>query len=138
MRVFQKIEQVASRRLRCSDLSLAHFDVLMHVGASEGLTQQEVADSLLVTKGNVCPGSRPDGGGVRSYRDAVTRGERIACSSLIEGGRCSIRQDLPTKRGWHNVFASLSDREQHELLRLLRRLDQNLADFEDFPSGLAA
>src|SRR5581483_11139493 len=54
VRVFQKIHAITSKGLRCSSLSLAHFDVLMHVGAAEGISQQELADSLLVTKGNVC------------------------------------------------------------------------------------
>jgi DNA-binding MarR family transcriptional regulator len=34
-------------------LNNAQFDVLAHVGAVEGMTQQELADSILVTKGNV-------------------------------------------------------------------------------------
>src|SRR3712207_8018674 len=33
--------------------SNAQFDVLAHVGAAEGITQQQLADSLLVTKGNI-------------------------------------------------------------------------------------
>src|ERR671932_2526202 len=53
-RVFQKVQRAESNQLRCWRLSPAQFDVLAHVGASEGLTQQRLADALLVTKGNVC------------------------------------------------------------------------------------
>src|SRR5919202_2089267 len=53
-RVFQRVEREWGERLRAWDLNVAQFDVLAHVGASEGMTQQELADSLLVTKGNVC------------------------------------------------------------------------------------
>src|SRR5688500_19916067 len=53
-RVFHKVEQAGAEHLRQFDLNLAQFDVLAHIGAAEGLTQQEVADSLLVTKSNVC------------------------------------------------------------------------------------
>src|SRR5215208_8070169 len=52
-RVFQKIDQAAAEHLRQFDLNLAQFDVLARVGAAEGLMQQEVANSLLVTKSNV-------------------------------------------------------------------------------------
>src|SRR5437764_3859966 len=53
-RVFQKVDRASADHLRCWGLSVAQFDVLAHVGATEGQTQQELADSLLVTKGNVC------------------------------------------------------------------------------------
>src|SRR5689334_11640430 len=53
-RVYQKLERAEASRLRCWRLSPAQFDVLAHVGAAEGLTQQELADALLVTKGNIC------------------------------------------------------------------------------------
>src|SRR6516225_1734565 len=52
-RVFQKLDHVAVEHMRSQDLSLAQFDVLAQVGSHEGLTQQELADHLLVTKGNV-------------------------------------------------------------------------------------
>src|SRR5213082_2135107 len=54
VRVFQKIDRLSAEGFRCKHLSMAQFDVLAHVGADEGLSQQELADSLLVTKGNVC------------------------------------------------------------------------------------
>src|ERR671914_1371092 len=53
-RIFQRVERNSGEHLRGWDLNVAQFDVLAHVGASEGMTQQELADSLLVTKGNVC------------------------------------------------------------------------------------
>src|SRR3954454_22693218 len=52
--VFQKVQQATVGELRQAGLSLGQFDVLAQVGASEGLTQQQVADALLVTKSNVC------------------------------------------------------------------------------------
>src|SRR3712207_4826461 len=53
-RLFHRVERDWGEHLRGWDLNVAQFDVLAHVGASEGMTQQELADSLLVTKGNVC------------------------------------------------------------------------------------
>src|ERR1700730_3328034 len=52
-RVAQKIDRAQSIHLRSWGLNTAQFDVLAHVGAHKGITQQELADSLLVTKGNI-------------------------------------------------------------------------------------
>ena len=54
LRVGQKIGRVLTEDLKCWGLNMAQFDTLARVGASEGITQQELAESLLVTKGNVC------------------------------------------------------------------------------------
>src|ERR1700737_4369774 len=54
VRVFQKVNRAATDSLRCHQLSPAQVDVLANVGSSEGISQQELADALLVTKGNVC------------------------------------------------------------------------------------
>src|SRR2546430_603222 len=53
-RIYQKVERAATGQLRPFGLSFAQFDVVAQVGAREGLTQQELAEALLVTKGNVC------------------------------------------------------------------------------------
>src|SRR5215468_7626439 len=52
--IFQRVDHVSHEFLREWDLSVAQFDVIAHVGAAEGMTQQVLADRLLVTKGNVC------------------------------------------------------------------------------------
>ena len=54
MRVYQKVDRASAEHLRGWGLSVAQFDVLARVGSRAGIKQQEVADSLLVTKGNVC------------------------------------------------------------------------------------
>lgn len=48
-RVYQKVDRAAAEGMRCHDLSMAQFDVLAQVGAAEGISQQQLADSLLVT-----------------------------------------------------------------------------------------
>ena len=35
-------------------LSIAQFDILATLGFRQGITQQELAERLLVTKGNIC------------------------------------------------------------------------------------
>ncbi len=52
-RVYHQIDRASAEFLRQWNLSVAQFDVLVQIGAREGLTQQELADHLLVTKGNI-------------------------------------------------------------------------------------
>src|SRR6478752_7087481 len=52
-RVYTLIDRESASLLRQFDLSVAQFDVIAQVGAREGRTQQELADALLVTKGNI-------------------------------------------------------------------------------------
>src|SRR5258708_35878847 len=54
IRVFQRVDHASQEQLRAWDISVAQFDVIGHVGAAEGMTQQALADRLLVSKGNVC------------------------------------------------------------------------------------
>lgn len=52
-RTFYRIERSISATLAEKNLTVAQFDVLATLHYSEGLTQKELAELLLVTKGNV-------------------------------------------------------------------------------------
>jgi DNA-binding MarR family transcriptional regulator len=123
-RVFQKVERDSSEHLRGWDLSVAQFDVLAHVGATEGIVQQELADTLLVTKGNVCQLlDRMEGRGLISRRQEG-RANRLF---LTDAGRRLFAEVVPA----HEVviaerFSVLSEGEQERLHQLLRKLDKAL------------
>src|SRR5919199_4856933 len=123
-RVFQKVQRAESNQLRCWRLSPAQFDVLAHVGASEGLTQQRLADALLVTKGNVCQIlDKMERDGVLVRRPAG----RVNHVYLTESGRRLFDEVVPThERFMAEAFSQLSQTEQWQLLRLLSRLDHQL------------
>src|SRR5690606_6232224 len=53
-RVVTRTQRAATEHLREFGLTPAQFDVLAQVGAAPGPSQQELADRLLVTQGNVC------------------------------------------------------------------------------------
>jgi DNA-binding MarR family transcriptional regulator len=123
-RVFHKVEQAGAEHLRQFDLNLAQFDVLARVGAAEGLTQQAVADSLLVTKSNVCQlldrmaraglvARRPDG---RANRLFLTPRGRELYDRVVPAHERLIAEQ----------FSALSPSEQVQLLGLLRKLDRAL------------
>jgi DNA-binding MarR family transcriptional regulator len=53
LRFTQKVQPALAEGLRDRRLNLAEFDILDTLAAREGLTQQDLADALLVTKGNM-------------------------------------------------------------------------------------
>jgi DNA-binding MarR family transcriptional regulator len=123
-RVFQRVERDSGERLRGWDLNVAQFDVLAHVGASEGMTQQELADSLLVTKGNVCQLlDRMEGRGWISRRQDG-RANRLF---LTDEGRRLFYEVVPDHEALVTErFSTLSRTEQEQLHELLRKLDKAL------------
>jgi MarR family transcriptional regulator, organic hydroperoxide resistance regulator len=54
VRVYHKVVRRLERKLDQHGLALAHFEMLVKLSMAEGMTQQELAARLLVTKGNVC------------------------------------------------------------------------------------
>ena len=123
-RVFQKVERDLGERLRGWDLNVAQFDVLARVGVSEGMTQQELADSLLVTKGNVCQLlDRMEGRGWISRRQEG-RANRLF---LTDKGRRLFDEVVPDHEALiAERFSALSPEEQDRLHELLRMLDKAL------------
>jgi len=123
-RVFAKIDRASSDEMRCRGLSLAQFDVLAHVGAREGVTQQELADALLVTKGNVCQllDRMESSGLIERQQDG--RSNRLFPT---DEGRKIFRAIVPSHEDRIvDKFAVLTAEEQTQLLDLLRKLDHAL------------
>ena len=124
LRVVQRVERDLTGQLRLWGLNNAQFDVLAHVGAAEGITQQELADSLLVTKGNVAQlldrmekrgliERRPQG---RTNRLFLTDKGRRTFSEVVPAHEALIDERLSV----------LPEEEQKQLLELLRKLDRAL------------
>ena len=124
LRVSQKIERNLALRLRRWGLNNAQFDVLAQVGAAEGLTQQELADHLLVTKGNVAQlVARLEGRGVIERRPQG-RTNRLY---LTEEGRGLFEKAVPEHEALVDErLSALTDDEQKALHDLLRKLDRSL------------
>lgn len=54
VRVYHKLVRRLERILDTHGLCLPHFEMLVKLSMAEGISQQELAERLLVTKGNVC------------------------------------------------------------------------------------
>lgn len=124
-RVFQRVDRASVDLLRRWDLSVAQFDVLVQVGLREGLTQQQLADQLLVTKGNVCQLlDRMEERGLLERRQEG-RANRLY---LTDKGRALRSETMPAQEQLiEDVFAALPRAQQVALLASLRRLDHGLA-----------
>ena len=117
----RKYERAAMEELRCWNLSLAQFDVLMTLSVSEGMTQFDLAKRLLVTQGNITQLLDK-----LEQRGLLTRHQegRTKCLLLTDQGRDLLATVLPTHMLWNaEQFAGLSPVEQQQLLSLLRKLD---------------
>ncbi len=123
-RVFQKIDQAGTKHLRQFNLNVAQFDVLARVGAAEGLMQQEVANSLVVTKSNVCQLlDRMEQAGLVERRQSGRANHLF----LTPAGRQLREHVLPAHEGRiAEQFSTLAPAEQVQLLGLLRKLDRAL------------
>jgi DNA-binding MarR family transcriptional regulator len=124
MRVYQKVDRASAEHLRGWGLSVAQFDVLARVGSQAGIKQQEVADLLLVTKGNVCQllDRMEDRGLLLRRRDG-----RANHLFLTEAGQRLYDGAVPAQEAMVSErFSALSDEEQAQLHELLRKLDTSL------------
>jgi DNA-binding MarR family transcriptional regulator len=123
-RVFQKIDRASAEHLRAWGLSLAQFDVLAQVGSSEGITQQELADKLLVTKGNICQllDRLEQHGLIRRRQEG-----RVNHLFLTDAGTHLYQEAVPAQEAFiTEQLAALAPEEQAQLLALLRKLDHAL------------
>ncbi len=124
MRVYHKVERRSAERLKGWGLSVAQFDVLAHVGAAEGITQQELADSLVVSKGNVCQLLDKMEG--RGWISRVQEG-RANRLFLTDEGRRLFEDVVPVhEAGVAERFSVLSEADQAQLHELLRKFDRAL------------
>lgn len=123
-RIYQKLDRATLLLLRPWDLNVAQFDVLTQVGSTQGITQQELADRLLVTKGNIS--QLLD----RMERSGLLQRNHSGRSNVIlltEVGQQLYAQVVPAQETMIEAqFSPLSHEEQEQLLRLLRKLDHVL------------
>src|SRR5947209_4618423 len=124
VRVHQKVERTAMEHLRQWNVSVPQFDILAHVGAAEGITQQELAAARLTTKGNLSQllDHMERNGIVRRQRDG-----RVKRIRLTEAGQRLFAEVLPAHEALITAqLCALGPADQHRLLGLLRTLDHAL------------
>ena len=126
MRTYQRMQKRMDRVLEDAGLTVAQFDVLANLGMSEGITQQELAGKLLVTKGNVCGllDRMETAGLVERRPDANDR--RANRLHMTPTGRAALRAAFPVHLGVLQRWTSrLSAPELQTLSELLGRLQDD-------------
>jgi DNA-binding MarR family transcriptional regulator len=123
-RVSTRLERRLGHALAAHGLSLSQFDVLATLWHGEGITQQELAERLLVTKGNVVGlidrvgaagwvERRPDPDDRRINRLYLTDAGRELLSRAFPGHAADIRE----------AFGRFTEDELRQMHHLLERLD---------------
>ncbi len=124
LRVSQRVVQPAlAEKLRGLGLNLAEFEILDRLAVREGLTQQDLADALLVTKGNMtyhlC---RMEGRGLVDRRPEGRKNRLY----LTGEGRRLLEEALPEHEATIDErFSGLSVEERAQLADLLGKLDRS-------------
>lgn len=126
MRVYQQIDRHTAEIMKKHGLSVSRFDVLVHAGVREGRSQQELADAMFVTKGNIC--QLLDGMEAEKllYRRRQGRTNHIYLTD--EGNdrrRNALNDQLMAIKA---AMSSLTADEQDMLHSLLRKLDRSLVN----------
>ena len=125
MRVHTKISHQETDLLRRLGISAAHFDALVQTMQQEGLTQKELSQRLLVTKGNVCYLVDKLEADKLLVRRSEGKTNRLY---LTAKGRALIEEVLPVHDSMiEDVLTALSTEEQSLLRNLLRKLERELA-----------
>jgi DNA-binding MarR family transcriptional regulator len=119
MRIYQSLDRRSEETFRELGLNAAWFDVLARVGARQGMTQIELAESLLVTKGNISQLIvKLEAAGLVERR-AEGRSQHLY---LTAAGRDLRNKALPRQEAMlTGSLSTLSVPERKELLRLLRK-----------------
>ncbi|WP_046178157.1 MarR family winged helix-turn-helix transcriptional regulator [Domibacillus tundrae] len=119
-RFYNESIRQSNQYLKKCGLSIAQFDILAQVGANERICQQDLAEKLLVTKGNMTHmlSKMEQIGWIQREREWKTK-----YITLTEEGRTLLDNVLPAQEQFQaDQFGKLSIDEKKQLLFLLKKL----------------
>ncbi|PGM56850.1 MarR family transcriptional regulator [Bacillus sp. AFS053548] len=121
-RFYLKNVRESNNQLKKWGLTTAQFDVIVHVGRNKRLTQQELADKLVVTKGNVTHLLKKMEELQWIKREVEWKNKYL---SLTEIGQEMYEEIVPSQDEFQQAqFSKLTEEEQLQLLTLLRKLNK--------------
>jgi DNA-binding MarR family transcriptional regulator len=125
-RIYHLVDRATVELVKQFNLTTAQFDVIAQVGAKEGRTQQELADALLVTKGNIT--QLLDRLEERHLIERRTEpGRRGKMLYLTESGWSLNRQVVPAQEAMiAALFNRLTRDDQAQFNRILRQFHRML------------
>ncbi|GIP60380.1 MarR family transcriptional regulator [Paenibacillus sp. FSL W8-0186] len=119
-RIYNQSLRASNQHLKAWDLTAAQFDCLVQIGSHEGLTQQELADRLLVTKGNITQllSKMEQLGWIERKQSWKTKS-----LFLTEQGRKLYNEAVPAQEHFQaSHFDGLDLEEKKQLIALLRKV----------------
>jgi DNA-binding MarR family transcriptional regulator len=126
-RVYTRLERRLGQALAAHGLSLSQFDVLATLWHGEGITQQELAERLLVTKGNVVGLIDRVGAAGWVERRADPEDRRANRLYLTDAGRDLLARAFPCQADLIcRAFGRLTAEELSQMHRLLEKLEGGL------------
>lgn len=122
VRVHDRMSRQLEQQVRRHGLTLGQFDVLTHVARHEGQSQQELANELLVTKGNISHlVDRLETAGLLERRDGPGRIRRL---HMTEAGTALLCRIVPPHEAFiAELLAPMPAKDLVTLHALLRGLD---------------
>ncbi len=127
VRIYHKMHRQEQELLGAYHLTLPQFEALEQLSRGQGITQQQLAERLLVTKGNIC--------GIidrLSERELVERrtnpnDRRANCLYLTASGEALAREVAPIHQQLiESRMEALNASDQRILHTLLRQLDRSI------------
>ncbi len=131
LRFHNRLERRMGEALGVHGLTLPQFDVLATLWHGEGITQQELAERLLVSKGNVVGLIDRVGAAGWVERRPDPEDRRANRLYLTEAGRRTLDQAWPGQVALgRKIFGTLTEGELRLMHELLERLEQATRDCE--------
>lgn len=119
-----RLERRSAEALGVHGLSLPQFDVLATLSHGEGITQQELAERLLVTKGNVVGLIDRVGAAGWVERRSDPEDRRANRLYLTDAGRQVLAKASPCQVALlGKVFGTLTEAELRQLHAMLERME---------------
>ncbi|MFD2615367.1 MarR family winged helix-turn-helix transcriptional regulator [Paenibacillus gansuensis] len=119
-RFYNQSIRESNQHLKQWNLSAAQFDILVQIGSHERLSQQELADKLLVTKGNITQllGKLEEAGWIMREQEWKTK-----YLSLTQKGKEMFDEIVPKQEQFQaSQFSGLALEERKQLLALLKKI----------------
>jgi len=121
-RIYNQSIREFNQHLKKWNLTAAQFDILVQVGSHERLSQQELADKLFVTKGNITQllKKMEDLGLIKRQQEWKTK-----YLSLTEVGKEFFYEIISKQEQFlTSQFSTLNRKEKKQLLDLLRKIQK--------------
>ena len=132
VRIVRSFTDAHTRVAREHDLNLPRLEVLLCLNDGEGISQQELSERLLVTKGNVCmtlQAMEAEGLVERRMDEVDQRAHRLY---LTNAGRQRLAKTKPEREAlMDRTLGGLSSDEYRTLRKLLGRIEQTFDDVSD-------